>query len=84
MLIGVGTTLYASHGSIKFYFCQVDRGIDIDKHLFYNKIIATEEDWEGKMEEYRKKICDLINKTDDAWILKQIWLFVINMTKEGR
>lgn len=59
-------------------------GIDIDKHLFYNRLIATEGDWEGKMEEYRKKICELINKTDDAWILKQIWLFVINMTKEGR
>ncbi len=65
-------------------FVKLIGGIDIGKHLFYNKIIATEEDWEGKMEEYRKKICDLINKTDDAWILKQIWLFVINMTKEGR
>ena len=65
-------------------FVKLTGGIDIDKHLFYNKTIATEGDWEGKMEEYRKKICDLINKTDDEWILKQIWLFVINMTKEGR
>lgn len=65
-------------------FVKLIGGIDIDKHLFYNRFIATEGDWEGKMEEYRKKICDIINKTDDAWILKQIWLFVINMTKEGR
>ena len=65
-------------------FVKLTGGIDICKHLFYNKTIATEGDWEGKMEEYRKKICNLINKIDETWILKQIWLFVINMTKEGR
>ena len=66
-------------------FVKLIGGIDTDKHLFYNRFIATEGDWEDKMEkEYRKKICDLINKTDDLWILKQIWLFVINMTKEGK
>ncbi len=58
-------------------------GIDIDKHLFYNRFIATEGDWEGKMEEYRKKICDLINKVNNESTLRYIYI-VINSYLKSR
>nr|DAE82070.1 MAG TPA: hypothetical protein [Bacteriophage sp.]DAR11133.1 MAG TPA: hypothetical protein [Bacteriophage sp.] len=33
-------------------------------------------------EEYKQKIIELINKTDDLWILNQIYRFICNMIKE--
>lgn len=64
-------------------FVKLTGGIDIDKHLFYNKTIATEGDWEGKMEEYRKKICDLINKVNNEATLRYIYV-VINSYLKSR
>jgi hypothetical protein len=32
---------------------------------------------------YKEKITDLLEKAEDEWILKQIYLFAVNMTKEG-
>lgn len=36
----------------------------------------------NEVQECRQKIIDLINKTDDLWILHQIYRFIHNMTKE--
>lgn len=33
--------------------------------------------------EYLEKINEIINKTDDVWILYQILRFTVNMTKES-
>lgn len=33
--------------------------------------------------DYRRKIMFIINKLKDEWILEQIYLFAVNMTKEG-
>lgn len=37
---------------------------------------------ENEAQQYRQKIIDLINKTDDLWILDHILKFVQGMTKE--
>jgi hypothetical protein len=33
--------------------------------------------------DYKKLIVELLDKIDDGWILKQIYMFIVNMTKEG-
>lgn len=35
------------------------------------------------MEDYKSKIIELIEKIQDKWILKQIYRYIINITKEG-
>ncbi len=33
--------------------------------------------------EYREKIIEMMGKIEDIWILRQIYRFIINITKEG-
>ena len=39
--------------------------------------------WRALIMDYRRKIMFIINKLKDEWILEQIYLFAVNMTKEG-
>ena len=35
------------------------------------------------MEIYKEKIIEIVQKMEDVWILKQIYRYIINITKEG-
>lgn len=35
------------------------------------------------MEEYKKKIIEMVEKIEDNWILEQIYRCILNMIKEG-
>lgn len=33
-------------------------------------------------EEYRKKIAELVENIDNFWVLRQVYRFIVNMTKK--
>ncbi len=33
-------------------------------------------------EEYRKKIAELVESIDNFWVLRQVYRFIVNMTKK--
>lgn len=33
-------------------------------------------------EEYRKKIAELVDNIDNFWVLRQVYRFIVNMTKK--
>lgn len=35
------------------------------------------------VEKYKEKIAETISSIQDTWILRQVYDFIINMTKEG-
>lgn len=39
--------------------------------------------YDTEAERYRAKIVEITNSVHDVWILRQVYNFIINMTKEG-